>query len=124
MQSIYYALDIWQSRSTLFEVTLTTCKSVIRKVMAICLAVIMATAPITGAIADSGFMKMQLEFGISKKPSFRQLNITYQNYSGFGEKQSFHHGETTSPPGINIPLFSMGARSPGLINLLYSVKPD
>ncbi len=94
-------------------------KSVFRKLIVICITAIMITMPITGVWADGGIMAIQYEFSLNKKLKFRQLNLTYQINSRFAEKQSSYSDETTST-GINIPLFSMGDRSPGLFNLLLN----
>ena len=94
-------------------------KSVFRKLIVIFITAIMITIPITGVWADGGITAIQYEFSLNKKPKFRSFNIAYQSNTGFTERQSSYSGETTST-GINIPFFSIGDRSPGLINLLLN----
>ncbi len=94
-------------------------KSVFRDMIVICITAIMITLPTTGVWADGGFMAIQYEFSLNKKLKFRQLNLAYKNNSGFTENQSSYSGETIGT-SINIPLFSMGDRPPGLFNLLLN----
>jgi len=96
-------------------------KSLMRKLIVTSLAVTLATAPVVGALADDGFMVMQMEFNLDKKPGFRQLNLAYQE--GFGTSQWFYPGEAAKP-GIVIPLYSMNPRTPGLFNSLDSPESE
>lgn len=91
----------------------STPRNMMRKIVVTGLTISMVAGPVTAAWADEGFMVMQYEFALSKKPEFRQLNLAYQG--GFGATRSFEF-EQSKQPSVVIPLYSTDSKKPGLFN--------
>lgn len=95
--------------------------NIARKFVVACLTITMVLGPISGAVADEGFMVMQYEFELSEKPKFRQLNLAWQD--NFGAIQSFEF-EQSKKPNVVIPLYSTNPKRPGLFNRLDSADTE
>ena len=67
------------------------------------------------AVAGEGYMLMQTEFELSKKPKFRQLNFAYQD--NFGASTNFGIGQANRR-SVVIPLYSNTPGTSGLLNRL------
>ena len=80
-----------------------------------CLAINLVGAPVSGALADEGFMGIQYEFALGKKLKLRQVNLTFKPDISLNQGFDFEHAR---PAGIAIPLYSTDPRMPALLNYL------
>lgn len=92
--------------------------STVRKLTVFCIVAILAMVPVTRSHADGAGMFIQYELSFQKKPKFRQFNISYGNNPGIGRIQHHEYGDFHDS-GINVPIFSVGAHSPGLVNNIF-----
>jgi hypothetical protein len=82
---------------------------------AVWLCILLIVVPVPQAAAQEGYLVMQYEFSLSKKPRFRQLNLAYQDNAGTASTL----GEWQAPQDMmRIPLYSRDPGVPGLFNRL------
>ena len=87
----------------------------LRGLSAIVIAVSVTAIPVSTASAAEGYMLMQTEFDLGKKPRFRQLNLAYQG--NFSTTSTFWLGQKKQR-SIAIPLWGTTPGAPGLLNHL------
>lgn len=86
-----------------------------RQLAAACISLILAGAPVTGALAGEGFTTVQFEFALGKTAKLRQVNLAFQ---GDVSPTQGYTIERIGQTGVAIPLYSMNAQTPGLLNYL------
>jgi hypothetical protein len=86
-----------------------------RQLAAVCISLTLAGTPVTGALADEGFTTVQFEFALGKTVKLRQVKLAFQGE--LSPTQGFTI-ERIGQSGVAIPLYSMNAQAPGLLNYL------
>ena len=90
-------------------------QSIFRKIIVGVIALSLSAIPVTGAVAGEGYILMQAEFGLSKMPKFRQLNLAYQDQSGLTNTFDFDPYRSSI---VVVPLYSTMRGDTGLFNRL------
>ena len=96
-------------------------QSIFRKIIVGVIALSLSAIPVTGAVAGEGYILMQAEFGLSKMPKFRQLNLAYQDQSGLTNTFDFDPYRSSI---VVVPLYSTMRGDTGLFNRLDEEKAE
>jgi hypothetical protein len=94
-------------------------QSISRKFVVGVIALSLSAIPVTGAVAGEGYILMQAEFGLSKIPKFRQLNLAYQDQSGLTKTFDLDPYRSSI---VAVPLYSSKRGDTGLFNRLHKVE--
>ena len=90
----------------------------IRRRIAVLICILSIVIPVPQAAAQEGYLVMQYEFSLSKKPRFRQLSLAYQDNAGITGTL----GAWQAPQEMmRIPLYSV---KPGVLGLFNRLDDD
>ena len=110
-----------KTKIALRQAVLVTGKTCTKFVLALFTTIATAIVSLQPALADSGSLQLQFEFSLSRKPEFRQFNLSLGNHSLPGYSY-IDLAEKKAGNNTNVLLYSTNTQSPGLINFLASER--
>ena len=93
----------------------------LQRSITIALCATMLALPFQSVTAEEGYLVMQYEMSLGKKPAFRQLNLSYQDNLGTTGSMGDWR---PSQERMHISLYSPNPRTPGLFNQLDGKTSD